>query len=383
MLAIASRPRPPDLNGKLAVLVGQRAEEWFAGDARQCCRTSVGVVSRTQRRVSVIYRLLATAGDQEHNLIAKQYWDWLGQASSNVRRDPHAPPRLFVRCDVDDKAPFEYASLAAIHDHFAHLADRRFGAVRPLAVLPAERTILMEESRAVSLARRLGWFRRLASNQQTSKLKSAFRHAGAWLRRYHELPPLPHTHPRHAQREEFIDSVRRVANYLAGAVGRDALLREVTDRVSAWRVRCFRYTYRSDWPTPTLHRATCLSTPPRALQRSIRSVVGRRRSMKTSAISSWRCKPSKCRCTRKDGGSPKDIYNSSKTHSSRATLRPRPPRQAVWLFEMQSLLYRWAAIAHGSQRSAGILRFVKRCRLVAQNGFMLRHLKRLLQQLPP
>src|SRR5688572_1759509 len=184
MLAIASRPKPPVLNGQLAMLVGQRAAAWFAADAHNCSSSDARVVSRTQRRVSVIYRLQATAGDQEHNFIAKQYWDWLGQTTSNGH-DQNAPPRLFVRCDVDDKAPFEYSALEAIHEHFARLPDRRFGTVRPLAVLPIERTILMEELRSVSLARMLNWFRRLASSQHPYQLNNAFRNAGAWLHQYH------------------------------------------------------------------------------------------------------------------------------------------------------------------------------------------------------
>jgi Ser/Thr protein kinase RdoA (MazF antagonist) len=382
MLAAALRSQPPNLNGTLTTLVGRCADEWFARDSENCRPANAWMVSRTQRRVSVIYRLRATAGDQHHNLVAKQYWDWLRQTTLvGGERIENAPPRLFVRCHVDDKAPFEYAALAAIHENFSRLGDQRFGAVRPLAVLPGERTILMEELHSVSLARMLSWRRRMASSQHPRRLSEAFRHAGAWLRQYHALPPLSHTRPRHAEREEFIDSVQRVGIYLAEATGHQAPLDQVTNRVSGLA----RSALPSQLPLGLAHTDFA---PRNVLVNSAGGVAA------IDTLGRWQAP------LYEDVGyflvglqtAEVQIYSQGWWLTQRPLQQFEAaflegyfescpvPRQAVRLFEIQSLLYRWAAIVHGSQRSAGLRRLVKRCRLVAQNCFMLRHLRRLLKQ---
>jgi hypothetical protein len=384
MLSVALRSKPWDLNGQLTMLVRKRAEQWFAPGAANHSAASVCVLSRTHRRVSVIYRLRITVGHQQHHLVAKQYWDWLQESTTQVRHEEREPPRLFRRCDVDDKAPCEFSTLAAIHEHFERLGDRRFCTVRPLAVLPVERTIVMEESRSVSLARLLKRCHRLAISQQPLELRNAFRYAGAWLRRYHGLSLLSHTRPRHADRKEFIDSVRRVGFFLAGAVGHDEFLRAVIDRVSVLA----RAALPSQLPLGLAHTDFA---PRNVLVDSAGSVAA------IDTLGRWQAP------LYEDIGyflvalqtGEVQMYSQG-LWLTEALLQEfetafldgyfesaRLPRQAVRLFEVQSLLYRWAAIAHGSQKSAGIRRLVKRCRLVAQNSFLLHHLRRLVKQLSP
>jgi hypothetical protein len=57
------------------------------------------------------------------------------------------------------------------------------------------------------------------------------------------------------------------------------------------------------------------------------------------------------------------------------------PETALRLFQLQSLLYRWAALVHSARRPVGVRRLPMRCRFAAANRFFGRCLHHLLRDL--
>jgi hypothetical protein len=382
MISLALNPEPPEALDELAIFVRERAEEWYGSTPPGSAPARACVISRSRRNVSVISRLQVTTGTRQHYLVAKQYRDWRGQSSDAVRRKELGRPRLFALCNLHDKAPFEYAALSAIHRHFARLADPRFTAVRPLAVLPHERTIVMEDARSTNLARLLARCHRFAGRVNARTLQQALRHAGAWLRTYHALSPLVHTRIRHAERQEFLDSVRRTGCFLIGAVGHDQLLRAAIERIAA----VAGAVLPPQLPLGLSHtdfapRNVLLDT---AGSVAVIDTLGRWQApvyedvgyflmaLRTGAVQMYS----------QGWWLPTPLLEQFE----RAFLAgyfegASQARQAVRLFEAQSLLYRWVSISHGAHESMGIRRLMKRCRLVATNRFLAGQLKRLMKDL--
>ena len=384
MSPIAIKAQPPQLNGSLTAFVRERAGEWFA--CAQPHQAQVELVGRDRRRVSVLYRLKIAANEHHSHLVAKQYWDWLGQTTTARTGERQSPPRLFSRVDVDDKAPFEFAALSAIYYHFEGLADRRFNAVRPLGRLTEERTVVMEESRAQSLAHLVRRCRRLAISSPPYPVHSAVQNAGSWLRRFHALPPLPHTRARHTGREDFLDSIRRAAAFLNANLGDRALAPALADRISEFA--------RAELPTQfPLGLSHSDFAPRNVLADGDGSVAV------IDTLGRWQAP------VYEDLGhflfalraSDVQVYSQG-WWLSEAVLREleqaflagyfsdtRIPQAAVRLFQVQALLYRWAALVHSARRPAGGARALRqlpmRCRLAAANRFLGRYLRHLLREL--
>jgi hypothetical protein len=382
MLSITLNTEPREPDRQLDMLVRERAEEWFGTAAPDSGPAHACVVSRSRRKVSVISRVQVTAGGSEHYLVAKQYRDWRCQVSPNAQRKELSRPRLFPLCDVQDKAPFEYAALSAIHQHFHGLADPRFGAVRPLAVVPQDRTIVMEDARSTNLARLLERCHRFAFRDKPRRIQKAIRNAGAWLRRYHGLSPLSHTQIRHADREEFLDSVERIGSFLIGAVGYDELLRAAIGQVAV--------VAHAELPAQLPLGLSHTDFAPRNVLVDATGSIA-----VIDTLGRWQAPiyedAGYFLMALRTGGL--QMYLQGWWLSERllnefeqAFLEgyfgdALPSRQAVRLFEVQSLLYRWVSISHGAHESMGIRRLGKRCRLTATNRFLANELKRLMREL--
>jgi aminoglycoside phosphotransferase (APT) family kinase protein len=83
---------------------------------------------------------------------------------------------------------------------------------------------------------------RLHLHRRSPSIEGAIRNAGAWLRRYHELPKLPETADRATLRSEFLACIDRFAAYLQEALGERAFFERARD---------------------TIHRAAAASLPER------------------------------------------------------------------------------------------------------------------------
>ena len=126
-------------------------------------------------------------------------------------------PRVAPLLDPLTKPRQELAALRALERHFEGRGDARFRAVRVLDFLEAEQALVMEESPGRPLARLAAGAIRLWQPLGGRTLPASFARIGAWLRAYHELPALAHTRPRIATRDEFVDSIRSLAEYLDAA----------------------------------------------------------------------------------------------------------------------------------------------------------------------
>ena len=166
---------------------------------------------------SQIYRFYIACGERSRHLVVKVPGarNSAQDAGRRIRQDR---PRLFPKPDLATKAHLEYVTLARIDQHFRRLNDRRFGTLEIFDYLEAQRALVMDEVSAPTLEDLLlECLKRKNGAQTLRRLVLGFRNAGAWLRTYHDLPPLGHTQVRHSTLDQFKGSLLGFAEFVVRA----------------------------------------------------------------------------------------------------------------------------------------------------------------------
>ncbi len=367
---------------QLNLLVSHGAAACFAPEHGSEQPASALLVSRTERPVSTLYRYQVQVGNRQYRVLAKQYRKWRLSIEGNDRDIHMNPPRLFAPPTLEDKAPFEHVALQAIQEHFATLKDARFGAVRPLAVSPNERAIVMEELPEPSLSKQLLACHRLAHRRQVSQWVNLARLVGAWLREFHQLPDLPHTRVRHAQRDDFVSSIRAAVVYLTAALGQASRFEHVYDRMAAAAAK----ELPAQLPLGLNHADF---TPRNVLvgqdaRVSVIDTLGRWRAPIYEDMGGFLVAVETTELQMYSLGwlLPSKVIRSFKEAFVHGYFGDdAPPLQRVRLFEAQSLLYKWVSMTHGARQTAGIKRWAKRGRLAVRNHFITAYLQRVMEEL--
>lgn len=126
-------------------------------------------------------------------------------------------PILGAWCDSKKLLAFEYKALKSIHDHVREIGDERFLAVPVLNYFENPTAFAMERLHLPNLRHLMLKQRWSRAGAPPAALRRAFRNTGAWLQSFHSMPRLEHTAARRTHRQEFVESVRRFANYLAAS----------------------------------------------------------------------------------------------------------------------------------------------------------------------
>jgi len=169
---------------------------------------SIRLASRRDHSRSVTYHFEVSGGGRVHPVVAKI-----------ARLPPQAlppaageRPRMVQPYEPGEANRYQYAALAAVWAELGPRPDSRFGAVRPLDLLPELQAIVMEDVRLPTL-------RSLLSRERLTlgpaRLDAAFVNAGALLRRLHGFrggDPLPTLR---GTRAEVLAAIGAFAEYLA------------------------------------------------------------------------------------------------------------------------------------------------------------------------
>lgn len=144
-----------------------------------------------------------------------------------------ARPRLFEPLDPRMRAQSEYAALVNIDAHFRQLDDPRFGTVRPLDFAIGSGAILMEKISAPSLKTILAHTHRWRRSPNRPILTQAFRNSGAWLRFFHQSPLPSNAQPQHIGDHPLAQSIRRMSEYLSEISGERTFFRRLASKADA------------------------------------------------------------------------------------------------------------------------------------------------------
>jgi hypothetical protein len=187
---------------------------------------------RTQvRRNATLYYFDVQVGASSHAIVVKVPFG-RRQSGSGARRTRKILPdelRILPISTSDVRGSLEHATLDRIHHRFAEDGDGRFGAIRVLDHLPEAQALVMVCCPDPNLDDLFLRRSRLYLHRRSPRIDAAIRNAGAWLRRYHELPALPETADRAPLRADLLASIDRFATYLRETVGDRAFFERVRD----------------------------------------------------------------------------------------------------------------------------------------------------------
>ena len=329
--------------------------------------------------LSSVHRFCLRSGGVERRVVVKL-------APSRARGDGRRAgrPRVAPLLDPCTKNASEHAALRAMQEHFDALGDFRFGSVRILDFVSALRGIVMEETRGRSLTRLLVGANRLRRPLGSRRLEEVFGHTGAWLRAYHELPPLGHTRSRSTTREEFVACVRRLAGFLAESHRFGPLQASAVSRTESWA---------SKWLPATLPLGT--SHGDLAPRNVIVDCAGRVTVLDTRAA--WRApiyedigyfltaaKTPRAQAASLGLALGRTLIGRLERAFLRGYFAGEPvPIECIRLFELQSLLDKWASNTASRERSVGLGGLAGAYRHWSSDRLFQRSIGALLDQLAP
>jgi hypothetical protein len=197
--------------------VAERAAEWVPGSSR-----AAGVVLRqvSSRPRAQMYTAYVDDGSGVPQVLAKVRRSHPGTAGEGAGRRPRLAPASLT---VPELTALEYSGLEAM---FATFGGGRsdFGAVRPLARLESENTILMEYVDAPTLRRLLLSQSRLVVRRHRTTGSgvgsgSPWWRAGLWLALFQESVPHAALPSRHATRSEVVAQFAAYDAFLSSHLG--------------------------------------------------------------------------------------------------------------------------------------------------------------------
>ena len=199
--------------------VADRYSEWFPGHERSGRPRLVELSSRHSCRIY----LVRPPGDSAPGVLAKT------RLEIPSRPGPQAPSRPTLAKGTlgpTEQAELEYTSLRTIYEAVGE-NHPRFGAVRPLDLLPEQNTVLMGyltgaetmRGRLIGLSRLTPWTR-AARDQDTGEV---WARVGGWLRLFQQITPTTLLPVRQGRREDVADQFLAYQEFLAARVGASAI----------------------------------------------------------------------------------------------------------------------------------------------------------------
>jgi len=205
------------------------ASEWFKSTGAAQVRHL-----RTQvRRNATLYYFEAQAAGSSHTIVVKVPFGrrHSGRGARNAQKTLPDELRILPISTSEIRGSLEHTTLSSIHHRFSTDPDERFGAIRVLDYLPGAQALIMvccpDQNLDDLFVRRSRLYRHLGA----PRLDAPIRNAGAWLRRYHELAPLPETADRAPLRADLLASIDRLATYLLETSGERAFVERTRDTI--------------------------------------------------------------------------------------------------------------------------------------------------------
>ena len=195
--------------------IREHAPEYFPGFGSE--RICVQLLDKQVRPTAMLYRFNVSNDVQIRSVIVKV--PLRGSTKSRPLGSIYEKPLLFPKTEPSDMHRLYYTALLTIYEHFTSLGNQQLGAIRVLDYVPQYCAILSEESKDQNLRQLFLRETRLRSPFNYDRLTAAFQNVGIWLRVYHAMPKKEDVKVRHHHRDEYIEAIIRLTDFLAKSWG--------------------------------------------------------------------------------------------------------------------------------------------------------------------
>ena len=193
-------------------------------------QVSVQLLHKEERARAVLYRFKVRSEAQVRSVFVKVPLPELPE--SQPSQAAYEKPLLFPKTEPKDMHWLQYTALKTIYEYFTSLNKTQLGAIRVFDYLPQYQAVLMEESSDPRL-RQLFWKENRFSSAFTSgDLSIVFQNVGTWLRIYHTMPKEDDVNVRHPHRDDYIEAIVHLCDFLAKSVGEQFVFRKATGTIT-------------------------------------------------------------------------------------------------------------------------------------------------------
>jgi tRNA A-37 threonylcarbamoyl transferase component Bud32 len=177
----------------------------------------IRLIGAERRRSAVLHRFQLTDAEQIRHIIVKTP----SRRAPRERSDAldFKKPLLYPRAQLEQMHLLHYKALVDIEEYFTGVNRKELGAIRVLDYLPESQAVIMEESKDPSLRDLLLKESRLRFTARSGELVLAFHNVGTWLHLYHMMPRTEPVLPRHSSREDLVESLSKLADFLIERTG--------------------------------------------------------------------------------------------------------------------------------------------------------------------
>ena len=375
--------KQPGSDAEIAAISGHlvaRAADYFAELEHQAAL--VDYIGSRQHRFSLIHRFVLRSQCSRRELIVKIPIDPRrkrnrgGSAGANVSADR---PRLAPILPASEEARLEYAALHRIQQHFERLEDPRFGTIRVLDLLPGDGGIVVAAVNSATLRHVLSDRRRWQGDQPAERLPTWLRNAGAWLAEYHRIPLRSDVPVCRQQYDKFVQSNLAFIDYLARAGQSDSCLQRAASAIqtfSAQAIACAPLGLRhGDYAPHNIFAGAGGSVTVFDSLSSLAVPIHEDISYMLYMLKAGRWElPA---AGRHLAGARSAMFEREFVAGYFAD--GDIPWPCIRLFEIQTVLDKWASAVHSWHRSAGLRRGLKRIRLAVQNHRFRNYLNWLIR----
>lgn len=192
-------------------------------------KLDVRLLSKQERASAVLYRFKVGNEAQNRSVFVKVPLRLTGKAYTG--RNGYEKPQLFPKTEPRDMHWLHYTALKTIYDYYTSLDKEQLGAIRVLDYLPQYHAIFTEESSDPKLRDLFFKENRLRFPFGHARLSTAFENVGMWLRLYHIMPKDKDVQSRHKGKNDYVEAITTITDFLAKTLRREAFLKDTAARL--------------------------------------------------------------------------------------------------------------------------------------------------------
>lgn len=189
----------------------------------------VRLLSKQERPSAMLYRFKVGTNAQNRSVFVKVPLRLTGNGHNS--RNTYEKPQLFPKTEPRDMHWLHYTALKTIYDYYTDLDKEQLGAIRVLDYLPQYHAIFTEESSDPKLRDLFFQENRLRFPLGHVGLSAAFQNVGVWLHLYHRMPKDQDVKVRHQHRDDYIDAITTITDFLAKTLNKGSFFKEVASQL--------------------------------------------------------------------------------------------------------------------------------------------------------
>jgi hypothetical protein len=203
--------------------IQEHAFQYFLGFKPE--QTHVELLNKQERTSGLFYQFVVSNDVQVHTVYVKVFHR--GSPNGKAHRVQFEKPLLFPKIDAEERHWLQYTAHQTIYDHFTSLDNEQLGAIRVLDYLPQHGAFLTEGVSEPTLRKLLLRQNHLFAMRASNDLIPVFKNLGKWLRMYHTMPKEEDVNVRDSHRDDYIEAINKLTDFLVKTVGHEDFLREI------------------------------------------------------------------------------------------------------------------------------------------------------------